>query len=210
MNPLEMIRVGVFVGNFAPVHRGHTEAATAFMEQMKLDYLFVVPQKVPSHMENDPWYNSAVRLKMCELAFGGVDGVVISDALIRGGEGADTYALLRELSRDDTRLFLLFGSDAVLDFKSDPHYADILKLAYPAYVRREDDPLITSRIVPLITELYQTHGKMFRRIVKDSVDISSTRIRALVSGGKGGDAEEYLAKEVNEYIKELGLYNDVK
>ena len=49
MNPLEMIRVGVFKGRFAPIHRGHTEAAVAFMEQMKLDYLFILPEYIPEN-----------------------------------------------------------------------------------------------------------------------------------------------------------------
>ena len=43
----DTLRVGVYGGTFAPVHIGHVQAAKAFMEQMKLDYLFIIPTAIP-------------------------------------------------------------------------------------------------------------------------------------------------------------------
>ena len=43
MEGFDALRVGIYGGTFAPIHNGHVASAKAFMEQMKLDYLFVVP-----------------------------------------------------------------------------------------------------------------------------------------------------------------------
>ncbi|MBR4873428.1 MAG: hypothetical protein IKV00_06295, partial [Clostridia bacterium] len=37
------IRIGIYGGTFAPIHNGHVHAAKLFMEQMRLDYLMIIP-----------------------------------------------------------------------------------------------------------------------------------------------------------------------
>ena len=204
MNGMDMLRVGVFCGTFAPIHNGQVAAAKAFMEQMKLDYLFVVPNCIPQNKEADPSDDPLYRLRMCELAFEGVDGVVISDMEIRRGGRSYTYDTLNELKRDGTRLFLLCGTEAVLEFDKWHRYEDILKLCYPTYVRCENDPFITPRIVAKIGDIYQKHGVMFRRIVTDPIDISSAKIRKAVR--EGGDISDMVCPKVERFIKENRLY----
>ena len=75
--------IGIYGGTFAPVHNGHVQSAKAFMEQMKLDYLFIIPTYLPPHKQIDGGDDPMCRLKMCELAFADVDGVVVSDVEIR-------------------------------------------------------------------------------------------------------------------------------
>ena len=132
----EMLRIGIYGGTFAPIHNGHVEAARAFMEQMKLDYLFVIPTCLPPHKQVDSSDDPLYRLRMCELAFRGIDGVVISDVEIARGGKSYTYDTLVELSRPDARLFLLCGTDMVLTFDKWYRFEDIFKLCYPTYVRR--------------------------------------------------------------------------
>ena len=206
MNGMDMLRVGVFGGTFAPVHNGHVAAAKAFMEQMKLDYLFVIPACIPPHKAIDPSDDPLYRLKMCELAFADTDGVVISDMEISRGGTSYTYDTLRELQRPDTRLFLLCGTDMVLTFDTWYRYEDILKMCYPAYVRRENDPLLTSRIVAKIGEYYEKHGVMFRRIITDPINVTSTDIRTAVREGR--DISGLVPPAVGEFIRDRGLYLD--
>ena len=148
----EMLRIGIYGGTFAPIHNGHVEAAKAFMEQMKLDYLFVIPTCLPPHKQVDASDDPLYRLRMCELAFRGIDGVVISDVEIARGGRSYTYDTLVELSRPDARLFLLCGTDMVLTFDKWYRFEDIFKLCYPTYVRRENDPILTQKIVAKIGE----------------------------------------------------------
>ena len=204
MNGFAHTRVGIYGGTFAPIHNGHVRAAKAFMEQMKLDYLFIIPAHLPPHKQIDESDDPIYRLRMCELAFEGVDGVVISDCEIRRGGKSYTYDTVKELQRENTRLFLLCGTDMVLTFDTWYRFEDILKMCYPVYVRRENDPLIGNRIVSKITEYYQKYGVMFRKIITDPVELSSTDIRAAVRSGK--DISTLVPPKVAEFIRENGLY----
>lgn len=204
MNGFDHTRVGIYGGTFAPIHNGHVRAAKAFMEQMKLDYLFIIPAHLPPHKQIDESDDPIYRLRMCELAFEGVDGVVVSDCEIRRGGKSYTYDTLKELQRENTRLFLLCGTDMVLTFDTWYRFEDILKMCYPVYVRRENDPLIGNRIVAKITEYYQKYGVMFRKIITEPVELSSTDIRAAVRSGK--DISTLVPPKVAEFIRENGLY----
>ena len=200
----DTLRVGVYGGTFAPPHIGHVEAAKAFMEQMKLDYLFIIPTAIPPHKQIDASDDPVHRLRMCELAFEGIDGIVISDIEIRRGGKSYTYDTLKELSRPDARLFLLCGTDMVLSFDKWYRYEDIFKLCYPTYVRRERDPLLDARIVAKIGEYYQKYGVMFRKILVDPIEISSTEIRDAIKENR--DVSSMISPKVEKYIIEHGLY----
>lgn len=204
INGMDMLRVGVYGGTFAPIHVGHVAAAKAFMEQMKLDYLFVIPAYLPPHKQIDASDDPLYRLKMCELAFEGIDGVVISDVEIKRGGKSYTYDTLKELERPDTRLFLLCGTDMVLTFDQWYRFEDIFKMCYPTYVRRENDPLLTNRVVAKIGEYYQRYGVMFRRILTDPIEISSTEIRRAVQTGR--DISNMVPEGVARFIRENRLY----
>lgn len=204
MNGYDQLRVGIFGGTFAPVHNGHVIAAKAFMEQMKLDYLYIIPACLPPHKRISPSDDPKHRLRMCELAFADVDGVVVSDLEIARGGKSYTYDTLKELSRPDTRLFFMCGTDMVLSFDTWYRFEDIFKLCYPVYVRRENDPIITNRIVSKITEYYQKYGVMFRKILTEPIEISSTAVRKAVFEGR--DISSFVPPLVESYIKTHGLY----
>ncbi len=204
MNGFDHTRVGIYGGTFAPVHNGHLRAAKAFMEQMKLDYLFIIPAYLPPHKQIDSSDDPLYRLRMCELAFGDMEGIVISDCEIARGGKSYTYDTLKELERPNTRLFLLCGTDMVLTFDTWFRFEDIFKMCYPAYVRRENDPLIGNRIVAKITEYYQKYGVMFRKILTEPLELSSTDVRRAVKEGK--DISGMVPEKVEKFIRENGLY----
>ena len=204
MSGFDHMRVGIYGGTFAPVHNGHVAAAKAFMEQMKLDYLFIIPAHLPPHKQIDESDDPVYRLRMCELAFKDIDGVVISDCEIARGGKSYTYDTLKELQREDTRLFLLCGTDMVLTFDTWYRFEDIFKMCYPVYVRRENDALIGNRIVSKINEYYQKYGVMFRKIMTEPIELSSTDIRRAVKNGQ--DISGMVPTAVADFIKQNGLY----
>jgi len=204
MNGADCLRVGIYGGTFAPVHNGHVAAAKAFMEQMKLDYLFIIPTCIPPHKQVDFSDEPLYRLRMCELAFKDIDGVVISDMEIARGGTSYTYDTLTELTKPNTRLFFMCGTDMVLTFDTWYRFEDIFKLCYPVYVRRENDPILTKRIVDKITEYYNKYGVMFRRIITEPIEISSTQIRKRIAEGK--DISSLVPAEVEKFIYENRVY----
>ena len=204
MNGFDHTRVGIYGGTFAPIHNGHVSAAKAFMEQMKLDYLFIIPTYLPPHKQIDESDDPLYRLRMCELAFEGTDGVVISDCEIARGGKSYTYDTLKELERPNTRLFLLCGTDMVLSFDKWYRFEDIIKMCYPVYVRRENDAMLGNMLVSKIQEYYQKYGVMFRRVVTDPIPISSTEVRRAVAAGE--DISHLVPPAVERFIRENQLY----
>ena len=189
-------RVGIYMGSFAPVHNGHINAAMLFMEQMKLDYLFVLP--VFSEGLGD---TPRDRMKMCEDAFFGIDGVVVSDMALQG-EGL--LSVLEELSAKGRRLIILGGTRFALSFDQRADYKEILKLSYPVYMRNDKDQLVDNLIVNKLARIYNETGRMFRRIVGDPMIVSSADIRRKIAEGK--DVSSLVPLKVSKYLKEKSLY----
>ena len=197
-------RVGIYGGTFAPPHIGHVEAARAFMKQMRLDYLFVIPAAIPPHKKLDFEIDPIHRLAMCDLAFSGIDGVIVSDLELRRGGVSYTVDTLRELTAPDTRLFLFCGTDMFLTLDQWYQAEEIFKLCYPIYIRRENDPFITSRILKKIGEYTEKYNAIVRRVVGDPIEISSSLVRKTLR--EGGDISKMVDPKVAMYIKDHGLF----
>lgn len=198
------MRIGIYGGTFAPPHIGHVEAARAFMSQMKLDILYIIPAGIPPHKQiaadDDPRH----RLRMCELAFSALDGVIVSDCEIRRGGKSYTVDTLREFSSPEHRLFLLCGTDMMLTLDTWYQPEEIFRLCYPIYIRREEDRELDAKIVQKIGEYSEKYGAIVRRVVAPPIVLSSTDVRRAVHDGE--DIAHMVPASVANYIRENGLY----
>ena len=141
---------------------------------------------------------------MCELAFGGMKNVIVSDMEIARQGKSFTVDTLRLLSAEDRRLFLLMGTDMMLTLDEWREPEEIFRLCYPIYIRREQDPILEARIVAK-NKLYQEkYGKIARRLMADVIELSSTEIRARVTAGEPID--DLVPPAVAAYITAKGLY----
>ena len=200
-----MLRIGIYGGAFAPIHIGHVEAAKAFMEQMWLDVLFIIPTGNSPHKEMSEGAGDRDRLRMCEKAFEGVNGVIVSDMEMRREGKSYTVDTLRELSDNDRRLFLLCGTDMILTLDKWREPDEIFKLCYPVYIRRESDESLDEKLVAKITEYRNKYGKNVVRIKAPAIEISSSEVRERIA--RGEDISSLVPPAVAEYIKEKGLYS---
>ena len=200
------MRVGIYGGTFSPIHNGHIAAAKAFMEQMWLDILYVIPTGISPHkiMKGDA--TASDRLEMCRLAFADVDGVIVSDLEMKREGKSYTVDTLRELYDPEGRLFLLMGTDMLMTLDQWREPDEIFRLCYPVYVRRETDGELDNTIVEKITSYQQKYGKVVRRIVTPAIELSSTDIRRAVTEGFPIDGA--VPHAVADYIYEHGLYRD--
>ena len=199
-----MTRIGIYGGTFSPPHNGHIAAARAFMEQMWLDFLYVIPTATPPHKEMDVPVDAAHRLEMCRLAFSDVEGVYVSDMEMRRGGRSYTVDTLRELTGEDRRLFLLCGTDMMLTLDEWREPEEIFKLSYPVYIRREKDALIDKMIVQKIADYNQKYGKVVRRIVTEPIELSSNLVREKLKNGE--DVSGLIPASVEKYIRDNHLY----
>lgn len=199
-----IMRIGIYGGTFAPVHKGHVAAAEAFLRQMELDLLYVIPAGIPPHKQIDASDDPAHRLRMCELAFGQMKNVIVSDMEIARAGKSYTVDTLRALSGEDRRLFLLMGTDMMLTLDAWREPDEIFRLCYPIYIRRENDPVLEGQIVAKNKTYLEKYGKIARRLVADVIELSSTEIRDRVK--KGAEIDSLVPPAVAEYIRREGLY----
>ena len=198
------MRIGIFGGTFSPVHNGHVSAAKSFMEQMWLDILFVIPTGTSPHKEMSGGADAYDRLRMCEAAFSGIDGVIVSDMEIRREGKSYTVDTLRQLYDPENRLFLLCGTDMMLTLDKWRDADEIFKLCYPVYMRRENDEVITNLIIKKNAEYKEKYGRIATRITGDAVVVSSSEVREKIQNGE--DISSLVPPAVEAYIKEKGLY----
>ncbi len=203
-----MTRIGIYGGTFSPPHNGHLRAARAFMEQMWLDLLYVIPAALPPHKEMEMPMDPVHRLEMCRLAFDGTEGVYVSDMEIRRGGKSYTVDTLRELSGPDRRLFLLCGTDMLLTLDRWREPKEIFKLCYPVYIRRDNDRSLDEPIIQKIAEYQTRYGKVVRRIVTEPLVLSSHDVRGAIAAGK--TLQNMVPPSVEAYINEHHLYGEVK
>ena len=199
-----MTRIGIYGGTFSPPHNGHIAAAKAFMEQMWLDFLFVIPAAVPPHKEMEDPVSAIDRYRMTQLAFEGIEGVYVSDMEIRRGGKSYTVDTLRELSGDDRRLFLLCGTDMMLTLDEWHEADEIFRLCYPVYTRREKDPLLDNVIVKKIAAYKEKYGKVVRKIQVEPFVVSSHEIREKMRAGES--VADLIPASVAKYIFDNHLY----
>ena len=201
------MRVGIYGGTFSPVHNGHVAAAKAFMEQMWLDILYVIPTGVTPHKVMKGDATAKDRLEMCRLAFAEMDGVIVSDLEMRREGKSYTVDTLRELYDPDGRLFLLMGTDMLLTLDQWREPEEIFRLCYPVYIRREEDAALDGRIVEKITSYQERFGKVVRRIVAPAIELSSSDVRHTIA--EGGSIDSMVSEPVARYIEANHLYRTV-
>ena len=199
-----MTRIGIYGGTFSPPHNGHLAAARAFMKQMWLDLLYIIPTALPPHKEMACPVSADHRLQMCRLAFAGMEGVYVSDMEIRRGGRSYTVDTLRELRAhypDNVELFFITGADAVAHIVKWRESAAIADLARLIAVTRPGYALTDER----------------RRAIEDegSFDVSYLEVTALAVSSSdlrervaAGKSIRYLVMQrVLDYVLEHGLYS---
>lgn len=204
------MKIGIFGGTFNPPHLGHLAAARAAMDALELDRLLIIPAAVPPHKElpedtPSPEHRLAMSAKLADALLLPERVEVSSIELDRAGKSytSDTLTALRE-QYPDAELWLLMGTDMFLTLHLWHDPAAILKLAgVCAFGRSEGDG--EEVFAPQREYLEKTFpGARITTIdLPGLVEISSTRLRALLAEGKGA---EYLHPSVYGYILLKGLY----
>ncbi len=193
-------RIGVYGGTFNPPHMGHVRAAQAFYDAVRPDLLLIIPSCTPPHKRMEDEVAPSDRLAMAHLAFSCIEQAVVSDMeIVRGGKSytADTLTLL---SKENTELYFLVGTDMFLSMDTWYKPEIIFRLARICYIRREKDAETTKYLLEKEDEYRRRYGARLMHIDVPPFEVSSTDIRK----GRADDAA--LPEAVRRYIKERGLY----
>ena len=205
------MNIGIYGGTFDPPHWGHITAARAAMEQLGLDKLVLIPDRVPPHKALPEGSASPEqRLEMATLAAAelGKRAEVSDRELRRDGPSytADTLAALREEYPEDT-LWLLMGSDMFLSLQTWHAPEEIMALARIAPFSREAEDE-SAAFAAQKARLEREYGAQIQIVQNPEVrDLSSTEVRAALAAGRGSDL---LPPAVYGYVLREHLYGTHK
>lgn len=205
------MNIGIYGGTFDPPHWGHITAARAAMEQLGLDKLVLIPDRVPPHKALPEGSASPEqRLEMAALAAAelGKRAEVSDRELRRSGPSytSDTLAALRREHPEDT-LWLLMGSDMFLSLQTWHAPERIMELARIAPFSREaaDE---SETFAAQQSRLERAYGAQIRIVQNPEVrELSSTEVRAALAAGRGSDL---LPPAVYGYVLREHLYGTHK
>ena len=205
------MNIGIYGGTFDPPHWGHITAARAAMEQLKLDRLVLIPDRVPPHKALPEGSASPEqRLEMAALAAAelGKRAEVSDRELRRSGPSytSDTLAELRREHPEDT-LWLLMGSDMFLSLQTWHAPEEIMALARIAPFSREAEDE-SETFAAQQSRLERAYGAQIQIVQNPEVrELSSTEVRAALAAGRGSDL---LPPAVYGYVLREHLYGTHK
>lgn len=186
--------IGVLGGTFDPIHYGHLRPALDTLQALGLEQVRFVPLNQAVHRAQ-PLASSDQRLAMVRVALASEPRFVVdARELARpgGSYSYDTLVSLRAELGAEIPICLLTGADAFREFLSWHRPRDILGLAHLVVMERPGSPAPSDPdLRALIDErggatredlVYSPAGRiLFQRVTQ--LDISATRIRALVRAG---------------------------
>jgi nicotinate-nucleotide adenylyltransferase len=183
--------VAIYGGSFDPPHVSHVLAAVYARKIGGFQRILVVP--VFEHAFHKQLTTFAHRIRMCELAFAGIEGVEVSPVERDLATPSLTLHTLEHLHQQhpDWSMRLLVGSDVLGDTAKWHAFERVTELAPPYVVARPgyDHPDSRAALLP---------------------DVSSTRIREALATPNDPDHEALLAvsvpRDVRAYIAQHGLY----
>lgn len=212
--------VVVFGGSFDPPHRAHLDLPQRAIRAIGADWLLYVPAAQSPHKQRTPGASGAHRLGMVRAALKGLPRCSVSDLeLRRPGPSytVDTLRALRAIAPHSVTFRLLVGADQALALSAWRVPGEIMELAEPLVMRRDQDESPGALAELLAAGPAPVGGSVeaWRARIVDvgTLDVSSTRVRALLRRGSDPVARRELRRlvpaEVMRYIEAHRLYRGV-
>lgn len=192
------MKIGILGGSFDPVHNGHIEMAVFCKEKFNLDKIMLLPLGDPPHKNNIT--QKEIRLKMLEASIKDISDFYISRLEIDRPGKTYTFDTIKWLKENtDDQYFYIIGGDTVSTLHKWYNAQNLFKILEFIVVDRTDFDNKERSIAEILgAKLYLTHHS--------GLDVSSTEIRNRVKNGE--DIKTLVSPNVEEIIKEYGLYKD--
>ena len=209
--------LGVLGGAFDPVHHGHLRLAIEIREQLGLARVHLLPTGNPVH-RGAPRAPADARARMLAAAIGAAEELVLDRReLARSGPSfmVETLGSLRA-EWPDRPLWLVLGMDQFEALDTWHRWEELLDYAHIAVGQRQGSrPPADGPVAQLLRAHRGDPGRSPRAphgtiaiVPIPTLDISSTRVRALLASGR--DPRYLLPAAVLSIIRTEGLYADAK
>ncbi len=186
------MRLGVYVGSFNPVHKGHIKIINYLLNNV-LDKVLVIP--TGNYWDKNNLIDIDNRIDMLKMYES--DKVIIDN---KYNDIKYTYEIMRKLKdeyKDDT-LYLVVGADNIVEFDKWMEYRELLTYNLIIINRGDID------IKKYLLDLNKKDGYL---IIDDlDIDISSTYVRECFKNKDYKDIDKYIDKKVFLYLMDNKLY----
>lgn len=197
------MRIGIYGGSFSPPHAGHVRLAEAFLRELSLDRLIVMPAGIPPHKELDGGADAEARYEMCRIAFGGISNrVEVSDYEVFVREPCYTVDTLRRFSGEG-ELFMLCGSDMFLTLEHWREPEEIFGMCTVVCGARVTGTKNAEALESANEKYRKKYGASTVIMDFEPIEVSSTEIR---NGLLLGVKPDGICDGVFELIRSRGLY----
>ena len=198
-----MKKIGIYGGTFNPVHKGHINCLRSVLNEIDLDRVIILPDRIPPHKSSSELVSGEDRFNMCKIAFRGFENAQVDDWELRQTGKSYSVKTLRHFHKvyPDCKLYFIMGSDMLTSFTQWYCYEEILTLAGLICMTRyrgDSDELEAA------AEALRKKGGEIRLLPADAFEVSSSQLRKLIA--QGGDCGRYLDSKVMGYINSRGLY----
>ena len=188
------MRIGVYVGSFSPVHKGHIAIAREILAQDLVDEVLIIPTGAYWD-KNDllPFKERTAMLKLYEK-----DGIRIGEEY---GHYPYTHEIFKKLTEDypQAKLYLILGADNIVSFDKWKEYEYLLQFPFIIIRRNELGD-------QQIREYMHKLGKRnYELLDMGLIDISSTYIRDNLDDYE--KVKDMIDKEVYDYLIAKGKNN---
>ena len=181
------MKIGIYVGSFNPPHEGHHKVMKYLLEKNLVDKVLLLP--TPNYWDKNDLIDINERINM--LKFYEDDKIKVDTT---HNHYPFTYQVLRSLKKDykEDELYLVIGSDNLEKFHEWKEIKEIL----------ENKVIVLKRDKIIKNKYLSEYDNQF--IYCDDfeyINVSSTDIR--------NGNNNYLNKDIKNYIEEHHLYEDI-
>jgi len=174
--------IGIFGGSFNPSHLGHLSVATAAIDSLGLDRLYLIPAGNPPHKSLPAGTPSNEgRLRLCQRMFAHLEPIRVLDIELLREEPSYTALTVEHLRRQhpSDEIFLLLGTDMFTSIETWYNAPYLFAQTTLVPFGRQDGDL--EKIQLHQQKLEQTHGVRVIPIQHTPLPVSSTGLRNIAS-----------------------------
>lgn len=203
------MKIGIFGGTFNPPHKGHVRMVEKMTEELELDKVLIIPNKLPTHKRCDDLADNRDRLNMCKIAFKNPKFEISTMEMDRESDSYTIYTIneLRKKYPND-QLYLIIGSDMFLIFHKWYKHKEILNECTVCVASRDSDESVQKlrnyAFEQLGVYMPDLDGKNIHISLLDAYEVSSSEIRERIAGGRS--LYGIVDPEIIEYMEKNKLY----
>ncbi|MBF2595810.1 nicotinate-nucleotide adenylyltransferase [Listeria welshimeri] len=182
-------KVGILGGTFDPPHLAHLQMAEEAKQQLNLEKVLFLPNKIPPHKHISGMASNDARVEMLRLMIESIDYFEVDLRELKRAGKSYTYDTMRDMisEQPNTDFYFIIGGDMVEYLPKWYHIEDLVKMVTFVGVHR---PHYQAEVPYEVV-----------KIDMPETTISSTEIRNNIE-----HAEAFLPEKVWLYIKEHQLY----